>query len=208
MAKRKLIKLSPKQRAEYNRRLNNLDAIRKLIVQDRASGIRSFLGAGPNTKRELPASIIPREHKKQRFHSQTEYLRELRSLKNYRISPDSYYKVRYKRKIMELWREKISDVSEQINNKGLKPDGKFGKFSSEQIENNKELASYMRTYNDMQSMTTEAFKNAYFSGFIIPFRYMYGELSRYGNIGGGQGYSQTLDRQVDLIKEFKEAGRE
>ena len=37
---------------------------------------------------------------------------------------------------------------------------------------------------------------------------MYAELNRYGNIGGGQGYSQTLDRQVDLIKEFKEAGRE
>lgn len=208
MAKRKFIRLTPKQRAEYNRRLSNLETIRGMIVSDRASGIRSFLGAGANTKRELPASIIPREHKKRKFYSQADFLRELRSMKNYRINPSNYYKVRYKHKIMELWRDKINDVSEQINNKSIKPEGKNGKFSEEQIAENEELANYMMTYNNMSSMSSEAFKNAYFGGFIIPFRYMYAELNRFGNIGGGQGYSQTLDRQVDLIKEFKDAGRE
>lgn len=205
---RKLIRLTPKQRAEYNRRLSNLASVRQSITLERASGKRSMLDAPVNTKRELPDFVIPREHKKKRFHSQREFLTEFRSLKNYRIDEKEYFRKRYKGKYLDLLGEKIDDVSVQITGEHLEPEGRFGKFTDEQIASNKELSSYMEAFNEMQSMNIDSFKRAYFEGFIIPFRFMYRELTRFGNIGGGQGYSQTLDRQVDLIKEFKEAGRD
>ena len=208
MAKRKRVywtRLSAKQRAEYNRRLENAKSVRKSILEAHQAGARSMIGEGAESLRSVPDLVLPREFKKQRFHSQREYAKTMAKLKKYHFDEKEYFKRQYKGVIVgQAYEDALHDIIKEKTNDDVKPEGRFGLFTEEQKDKYPEFKEYMDAFNDMQRMSGEEFKRAYFEGFIVPFKFIYHEMKNTGKENMSTTY---LDQQAEMIQMWKESGR-
>ena len=207
MARKKVYwtKLSRKQRAEYNRRLANNKAIRQGLIEARQAGARSMIGESPSSLRSVPDLVLPKEYQKRRFHSQREFNKEMAKLKKFRFDEKEYFKRQYKRTIVSIFGDNLREMMKESTGQDVKPDGRFGVYTEEQIKNHPEFEGYMETFNDMQRMTGEQFKRAYFEGFIVPFKYIYREMQNVGNSGNAE--TPYLEQQTEMLESFRASGR-
>ena len=166
----------------YNRLMEQQNKVRKILRRIHKNA-EETQGAG-----RLPALVIPKPARKVRpdnFNklSNAELQRRLRAFydrlaeaKNLFASGiKSYLSRTLKDGYIELWRDQIEQFF------GETPEGYFGKFSKEQIENS-EGGIYMKVFNQMQQMSPALFLALLYAGKIIQFKWIYQDMQ--AGLGG------------------------
>lgn len=182
----------------YNQLIAQQNKVRKTLTRIHKHAEETS-GSG-----RLPALVIPRRSRKisrdyfeglskaelkariRRFWSKYKEAKNLfgKGLRSYlgRTVKDGY---------MDLWRDQILFIS------GEEPQGYFGKYSKEQIENSF-MGDFMEVYNRLISLSPEVFLAMLYHGDIIQFKYIYAEMTGMGN----REYS-WIDQQVDNLDKYR-----
>lgn len=181
----------------YNQLVENQNKVRKQLRKIHKHA-EETLGAG-----RLPALVIPKSaHKIRSNHFSGLTPEELRRrLKAYwgkyqdlkRLfanGMDSYLKETVFNGYKELWSGE--------NGIGELPEGKFGRYSKEQIAfADEKTASVMKLYNQLFTRGVDFFMALLYTNKILDFKVIYDELH---NIGG-RGYSY-IEQQSDFLKVY------
>ena len=203
MAKQKRFIPSKAQMNKYKSFLNERRKISRAIKKGKQLGERSMIGVPENDARIIPDMVLPKEMRtRTSFESKDSFFKTMQTLKQFK-NEEFYFKQNYKNRILELLENSISDTALQVTGQELLPEAKGG-FYSEKQKKKKEFSAfveYMDYYNMVRRMNTSRFMEMYFKGYIKPFRYIYAEITVYGN-RGATGKNKFLDEQIDMIQAF------
>ena len=190
---------SPKTINLYNRLVENQNKVRKQLRRIHKNAEEAS-GAG-----RLPTLVIPKSAHKIRHNyfeglSSAELQRRLKQfyekLNNakalFASGIKSYLSRTLKDGYMELWRDQI------LFRSGESPEGYFGKFSTEQIENSY-MGEFMEVYNMMMSLSAETFLALLYSGKIIQFKFIYSDM----NTGLEKEPDSWLMQQKELLEIYR-----
>lgn len=183
----------------YNRLVANQNKVRKTLIRVHKNAEETS-GAG-----RLPALVIPKSARRIKNNyfqglSKDELKRRLKlfyakykeskrlfgqGLKSYlaRIVKDGY---------LDLWKDQIDFVG------GGRPEGAFGRYSKEQIENSY-MGEYMEVYNLLNSLSSEVFLALLYSGRIIQFKYIYQDIIS----GTGEKENSWLQQQKEILEIYR-----
>ena len=166
----------------YNRLVANQNKVRKVLTRLHKQAEETS-GAG-----RLPALIIPKSARKVRQNyfqglSKEELKRRLKAFyaklreakRNFASGLKSYLARTLKDGYIELWRDQIQEFF------GESPEGAFGKFTKEQIEES-EGGLYMQVFNMLQQMSPSMLLALLYSGKIIQFKWIYQDMQ--SGLGG------------------------
>ena len=178
----------------YNQLVEQQNKVRKTLRRIHKQA-EEALGAG-----RLPALVIPKSSHKIRDSnfdklSKDELSRRLKMFwQRYREAKKlfskglkSYLAETVYKGYKELWQDSNSGIGE-------KPEGAFGRYSKEQIQNSP-YGRAMEVYNILFTSGPELFLALLYTGRVIQFKYIYLELQGVGN----KEYS-WLEQQVDELR--------
>lgn len=197
---------SLKQLSAYDELLKRQNIARKRILRRRK--IAEEQGGG----RPLPDLVIPmkaRRHRdvtKYKFDSYKEYREKMKLLSDLyggKGSPDQQvYKNEYKRNILSIikdWIDKYLAFPE-------KPNGRFGKYSEEQIYRANQVAEdggkFLILYNDLISLSIGEFMAMYDTGYIPTLKVIYEEIQS-SNVN-----LSKVDEFIDSFSDWRRQVRE
>ena len=179
----------------YNQLVESQNQIRKTLTRIHRQAEEAF-GAG-----RLPSLVIPKKARKIRmsdFQGMNKiklqqrlkmfWARYRESKRLFSQGLRSYIARTVKDGYMELWRDQI------LFNSGESPEGKFSKFTQEQIENSY-MGEFMDVYNKLISLPAEAFLAMLYKGKIIQFKYIYEDMI----LGTGGKENSWLQQQKELL---------
>lgn len=207
-----------RQATLYDKLLKQQNKLRKRLIRQRKE-LEESTGVG-----RLPDLVIPSKAHTRRnvnnysFDSYEEFRRKLKALTNlYGYNPDNrktdpllrWYKLNYKDKILELWREKIADVGDRFGAGKLDVLHEFGheggRYTQAEIDRIRELggdvsrlADYMEAYNELVGMRIAQFMDAYNNSYFPKYQFIYNDLEKLG-----VGESGFLEQLVQGIKDYK-----
>lgn len=187
---------SIKQLELYEELLKEQNKVRREILRRRVKQER-------NKSRgvTLPDIVVPKHIrvkkniKLYRFKSFQDYQSKVRELKRfYGKGIISYYKEGVKKNFLKDFVNVIQGASENMGAYDIKPEGRGGYFSQEQIVNApSDIQDAMKLYNRYNALSPEKFAEMYENGFIAYLKYIYREMV--------QG---TSNQQISFISESNE----
>lgn len=200
---------SMEQLETYEELLKEQNKVRRKILRNRIKEERKKARGVT-----LPDLIVPKyvrvkkNIKLYHFKSYREYQTKVKELRRlYGRGLVSYYTETYKREILKGWRESIDTAIKESGfavGEFVKPEGRGGYYSREQIEYYKDLGRYMELYNRLNAMNPEKFQDMYANGYITPLKYIYREMIQGGSVGSGISF---LDEQNSLIDVYNGRAR-
>lgn len=200
-------KLTKTQLGKFQKYRSGLKRLRRKLSYMSRTG-RIDIKKSSSSLRQSPDLVLPRlTEKDYEFTSREDYEKVMSKLSRYQ-DLNSYVRNSYKKEILKLWRNKISDTALDIYDTPVVPDGRGGRtFSQEQEQYFSEISEYMKMYNKLERMSGEKFMNLYYSGYIIPFKEIYRELSKTGKRGSyDKNENMFLEKQKDVLKELSNIG--
>lgn len=118
---------------------------------------------------------------------------------------EGWYKRRYKRNILEAWRNALDSIAYEKYGKSplifdvngnIKVDSPTGLFTKEMLAQYPELEKYFKTYNKLRNMPIGEFMYMYDNGYMPAFKYIYNEMQ-------GSFMGNYLDEMLDSIDRFR-----
>lgn len=193
------------QLSAYDELLKRQNQTRKVLLKRRRLYEEEGVG------RSLPDLVLPMKARRfgdvsrYRFDSFQDYREKMRALTELYGGSGSpvlqYYKKAYKRNILNIVRDWIDAYI------GLpdKPEGKFGKYSEDQIDLANRIANdggkYLDLYNKLISLRTTEFMDMYDSGMIPPLKIIYDEMKDNINLS-------KVDEFLDMFSQYRKEIRE
>ena len=178
-------KPSKLKKKRYNRYLKNVRNIRTLVEIASKMGKLDLEKTREderyrNVERIIPDMVLPEEIKnKSYFKDEEEFETAYAKAEQFR-NLERYFTKNYKNKRLDLLKDKIADIRDEVyfrdaGSRPLEPESVHGTYTREQQEQYPALKDYMTYYNIQKRMSTAEFMEAYFGGWIKPFKYIYHE---------------------------------
>ena len=173
----------------YNQLVNQQNKVRKQLRKIHKKA-EEALGVG-----RLPALVIPKTAHKIKHSDSISNLRlfwsRYRQMKQlFSSGLKSYLAETVYKGYKELWQDEQFGIGE-------KPEGAFGRYSKEQIENSPN-GRIMEVYNILFTTGAEFFLALLYTGRVIAFKYIYLEMNGVGN----KEYS-WIEQQADLLTNIR-----
>ena len=182
----------------YNRLVANQNKVRKTLIRLHKNAEETS-GAG-----RLPALVIPKSARRIKNNyfqvlSKDELKRRLKAFynklrqakANFASGMKSYLARTLKDGYIELWKDQINQFF------GESPEGAFGKFSKEQIENS-EGGLYMQVFNMLQQMSSAMLLALLYAGKIIQFKWIYQDMQ--AGLGGTK--DSWTEQQLRILSPY------